>query len=273
MAVVHSISILKYLIGGTLKQFVYNENNSPVVTCYAIVGQWIIKTETPQGGQPHAETLCLSELAREKPIEVVLSLSPCIEFGKTPPCCYNLLASCSNLTVLELDRTQSEFVMFLRCFISVGWTQPRSTALIPSIGFKADINREQCLLGSKTSLITCSVYPVISLAKIAMNAVTVRPNTDILVKVRLFARKLQMDMWTGNIPSKPSNKAPLNSPLWRRTDRVRRNLDYYKTFSRRLRRLTFGLPLTNDLSFADQISSNAYLFMTRITPPTPISRR
>ncbi len=116
----HVINILKYLIGASLRRFVMSMDGTVSVDCYAIIGLWIIKAQTAPGGRPHAEVLCFSMLAREKPTEVIVSTLPCINFGKTPPCCYTLLSFCSSLLVLNLDIAQQEAIRFLRCFISIG---------------------------------------------------------------------------------------------------------------------------------------------------------
>ncbi|PIM95002.1 Riboflavin biosynthesis protein RibD [Candidatus Hodgkinia cicadicola] len=157
----HFVSILKYLIGSNLKRFVYNENNYPIVECYAIIGQWIIRTDTAQGGHPHAEILCLSTIHREKPSEIILSLSPCLEFDKTPPCCYSLLSICSDLLILELNKNHVEIIRFMRCFVNIGWMQPKSLSLITSFGSKivSDIELRVANLNRKLSV--CNVYPIL----------------------------------------------------------------------------------------------------------------
>ncbi|KON71400.1 Riboflavin biosynthesis protein RibD [Candidatus Hodgkinia cicadicola] len=157
----HLVSILKYLIGSNLKCFVYNENNYPIVECYAIIGQWIIRTETVQGGHPHAEILCLSVIHREKPNEIILSLPPCLEFDKTPPCCYNLLGICSDLLILELDKNHVEIIRFMRCFVSVGWIRFKSLLLITSFGSKIVSDIELRIANLNQKLLICNIYPTL----------------------------------------------------------------------------------------------------------------
>ncbi|PIM95779.1 Riboflavin biosynthesis protein RibD [Candidatus Hodgkinia cicadicola] len=274
MTTIHKISLIRYLIGASLKHFVYNENNNPIVTCHAIVGQWVLKTETAPGGHPHAEVLCLSELAREKPDEMILSLSPCIEFDKTPPCCYSLLASCSSITILELDKTQPEFVRFLRCFISVGWTKQRSIHLIPSTCFKVNSTIDRYLLNPNVKLLTNDACSDLSLFNIARNAVSLNPNPDIAIKVHLFAKKLQREEQQrkeqdSNALSKPSDNQ-LNNPLYKSTLKVQQNIDHYRMFIKRLQRFVPGLSLKSKLNFIDPIEINASTFMTVPIPITPI---
>ncbi len=273
MTTVHTISILKYLVGANLKHLIYNENGNPIVTCYAVIGQWLIRTETAQGGHPHAEVLCLSELGREKPNEVILDLSPCTEFNNTPPCCYSLLTFCSSLTILELDITQAESIRFLRCFISIGWMQSRSIALISSMGFMVDINEEQQLLDQRTRLLTRNIYPNPSIFEVTKNSVIMGPKTDVLTRLRIFLKKLNRDIRSGNVPIKLPVEISLNNSLRKKIDKIHRSLIYSRMISRRLKRLTFGLAITNDMNFIDPIETNTDLFMTRIKPTIPLSRR
>ncbi|PIM95603.1 hypothetical protein [Candidatus Hodgkinia cicadicola] len=126
-----SISILKYLIGINLKQFIIDGVNYQINECYAVIGQWIIKAQVLSGQRPHATTLCLSELGREHPSEIILNHSPCLEFNETPPCCYSLLNSCSNILIIGHNHPNLETVKFLRTFVSVGWMKPKPILLIP----------------------------------------------------------------------------------------------------------------------------------------------
>ncbi|PIM95283.1 Riboflavin biosynthesis protein RibD [Candidatus Hodgkinia cicadicola] len=273
MVTVHTISILKYLVEANLKHFVYNENGNPIVTCYAVIGQWLIRTETAQGGHPHAEVLCLSELGREKPNEVILSLSPCTEFNNTPPCCYSLLTFCSSLTIQELDMTQAESIRFLRCFISIGWMQSRSVALISSMGFMVDVNEEQHLLDPRTRLLTRNIYPNPSIFEVTKSGVIMKPNTDVSTKLRILSKKLNRDIRSGNVPIKLPIEISLNSSLRKKVDKIHRSLIYSRMISRRLKRLMVGLAITNDMNFIGPIETNVDLFMTRIKPTIPLSRR
>ncbi|KON71404.1 Riboflavin biosynthesis protein RibD [Candidatus Hodgkinia cicadicola] len=273
MVTVHTISILKYLVEANLKHFVYNENGNPVVTCYAVIGQWLIRTETAQGGHPHAEVLCLSELGREKPNEVILSLSPCTEFNNTPPCCYSLLAFCSSLTIQELDMTQAESIRFLRCFISIGWMQSRSVALISSMGLMVDVNEEQHLLDPRIRLLTRNIYPNPSIFEVTKSGVIMKPNTDVSTKLRILSKKLNRDIRSGNVPIKLPVEIPLNSSLRKKVDKIHRSLIYSRMISRRLKRLMVGLAITNDMNFIGPTETKVDLFMTRIKPTIPLSRR
>ncbi len=135
----HKISLLKYLVGANLKQLVLTESNGPIVDCYIIIGQWIIRTQTPEGGCPHAEILCLSILGREKADEIIVSLSPCDSFGKTPPCCYSLLASCSNILIMQLDKTQQDSSRLLACFTNVGQIAINKPSLISNAAFNYNL--------------------------------------------------------------------------------------------------------------------------------------
>ncbi|PIM96398.1 Riboflavin biosynthesis protein RibD [Candidatus Hodgkinia cicadicola] len=273
MATVHTISILKYLVGANLKHLVYNENGNRIVTCYAVIGQWLIGTETAQGGYPHAEVLCLSELGREKPNEVILSLSPCTEFNDIPPCCYSLLACCSSLTIQELDVTYVESIKFLRCFVSVGWMQSRSVALIPSMGFVVNINVGQHLLDPRIKLLTRNVYPNPSILEVTKNGVTMKQNIDVSTRLGILSKKLNRDIRSGNVPIKLPIEIPSNSSFRKKIDKIHRSLIYSRTISRRLRRLMFGLAITNDMNFIGPTKTNVDLFMTRIKPTIPFSRR
>ncbi|PIM96707.1 Riboflavin biosynthesis protein RibD [Candidatus Hodgkinia cicadicola] len=273
MATVHTISILKYLVGANLKHLIYNENGNPIVTCYAVIGQWLIRTETAQGGHPHAEVLCLSELGREKPNEVILSLSPCTEFSNTPPCCYSLLACCSSLTLLELDMTQAESIRFLRCFISIGWTRSRSIALIPSMGFMVNVNAEQRLQDQRTRLLTRNIYPNPSIFEVTKNGVIMEQKTDVLTRLRILSKKLNRDIRSGNVPIKLPVVISLNSSLRKKINKIHRSLIYSRMISRRLKRLTSCLAITNDMNFIDPIQTNTDLFMTRINPSIPLLKR
>ncbi|PIM95067.1 Riboflavin biosynthesis protein RibD [Candidatus Hodgkinia cicadicola] len=273
MVVVHTISILKYLVGANLKHLVYNENGNPIVTCYAVIGQWLIRTETAQGGHPHAEVLCLSELGREKPNEVILSLSPCTEFSNTPPCCYSLLTFCSSLTIQELDMTHAESIRFLRCFISIGWMQPRSVALISSMGFMVNVSAKQHLLDPRIRLLTRNVYPNPNIFEVTKNGVIMKQNTDVLTRLRILSKKLNRDIRSGNVPIKLPVEMSLNSSLRNKIDKIHRSLIYSRMISRRLRRLTLGLAITNDMNFIGPTQTNVDLFMTRINPTIPLSKR
>ncbi|PIM95854.1 Riboflavin biosynthesis protein RibD [Candidatus Hodgkinia cicadicola] len=273
MAVVHTISILKYLVGANLKHLIYNENGNPIVTCYAVVGQWLIRTETARGGYPHAEVLCLSELGREKPTEVILSLSPCTEFNNTPPCCYSLLAFCSSLTILELDITQAESIRFLRCFISIGWMKSRSVSLISSMGFMVNVNSQQQLLDQRTRLLTRNIYPNPSIFEVTKNSVIPEQKTDVLTRLRILSKKLNRDIRSGTVPIKLPVEISLSTSLKNKINKIHRSLIYSRMISRRLKRLTMCLATTNDMNFIDPITTNTDLFMTRINPTIPLSKR
>ncbi|PIM96180.1 Riboflavin biosynthesis protein RibD [Candidatus Hodgkinia cicadicola] len=273
MAIVHTISILKYLVGANLKHLVYNENGNPIVTCYAVIGQWLIRTETAQGGYPHAEVLCLSELGREKPNEVILSLSPCTEFSNTPPCCYSLLAFCSSLIIQELDMAHAESIRFLRCFISIGWMRSRSVALIPSMRFMVDVNEQQHILDPRIKLLTHNIHSNPSIFEVTKNGVIMKQNTDALTRLRILSKKLNRDIRSGKVPIKLPVEMSLNSSLRKKIDKIHRSLIHSRMISRRLRRLTLGLAITNDMNFISPTETNVNLFMTRIEPTIPLSRR
>ncbi len=116
----HTIYLLKYLLGANLRHFVVNEGTNPLVECYACLGPWLVVARTGPGGRPHAEVICFSMVSRETSCELVVSLSPCINFGKTPPCCYSVIAFCSSVLILDFDINQAEAISFLSKFISVG---------------------------------------------------------------------------------------------------------------------------------------------------------
>lgn len=126
-----SISVLKYLMEINLKQFIIDGVNYQIDECYAFIGQWIIKAQILSGQHPHATTLCLSELGREKPSEIILNHSPCSEFNETPPCCYSLSGSCPSILMVGHNPPSLETVKYLRTSVSIGWMKPKPTLLIP----------------------------------------------------------------------------------------------------------------------------------------------
>ncbi|XXN19748.1 MAG: hypothetical protein AAJB65_00030 [Candidatus Hodgkinia cicadicola] len=85
------------------------------------MGCWLVRFSTCFGGKPHAEVAALSWLVRESASCVLVSLEPCLKFGKTPPCVYFiLLFNVRLLLILRLDQTQRFGCVLLRAFINLG---------------------------------------------------------------------------------------------------------------------------------------------------------
>ncbi len=169
--------------------------------------------------------------------------------------------------------TQAESIRFLRCFISIGWMQSRSVALISSMGFMVDVNEEQHLLDPRTRLLTRNIYPNPSIFEVTKSGVIMKPNTDVSTKLRILSKKLNRDIRSGNVPIKLPIEISLNSSLRKKVDKIHRSLIYSRMISRRLKRLMVGLAITNDMNFIGPIETNVDLFMTRIKPTIPLSRR
>ncbi|MFP3038699.1 MAG: hypothetical protein ACKERG_03710 [Candidatus Hodgkinia cicadicola] len=112
---------------------------NPKVSCSLCLGLWVITSVTCLGGRPHAEAVGASKLGREQPQLAVLSLSPCCDFGKTPPCCYIFLMLRCKLVLLSFDETQMEAVKLLRKACGVGWT---SSAVLSSAGCRIEACRD-----------------------------------------------------------------------------------------------------------------------------------
>ncbi|AUG33755.1 Riboflavin biosynthesis protein RibD [Candidatus Hodgkinia cicadicola] len=112
---------MRFIFCSSLKLLLTNSGLNPRVECSAIVGLWVLTAATCYGGRPHAEALILSRIARERIKIILVSLEPCVRFGKTPPCVYSLLL-CYALVVLVLCLDRSQFFGFklLRTFVSFG---------------------------------------------------------------------------------------------------------------------------------------------------------
>ncbi len=152
----HTISLLKYLVGANLKQLVLTESNGPIVDCYITIGQWIIRTQTPEGGCPHAETLCLSILGREKADEIIVSSPPCDSFGKTPPCCYSLLASRANVLILNCNAIHQEKMKLLMSFMTVGLMNNNKLFPMPNTTVKTIADTRSYIADCKNKLTICN---------------------------------------------------------------------------------------------------------------------
>ncbi len=169
--------------------------------------------------------------------------------------------------------TQAESIRFLRCFISIGWMQSRSVALISSMGLMVDVNEEQHLLDPRIRLLTRNIYPNPSIFEVTKSGVIMKPNTDVSTKLRILSKKLNRDIRSGNVPIKLPVEIPLNSSLRKKVDKIHRSLIYSRMISRRLKRLMVGLAITNDMNFIGPTETKVDLFMTRIKPTIPLSRR
>ncbi len=112
---------LKYTLCFDLKLLLVNSGLNPRVDCGIIIKRLLFVAVTCCGGKPHAETLALSKLGRERADIMFVSLEPCSRFGKTPPCVYSVLANgVSVILILRLDRAQSSGFELLRSFAGLG---------------------------------------------------------------------------------------------------------------------------------------------------------
>ncbi len=112
---------LKYTLCFDLKLLLANSGLNSRVDCGIIIKRLLFVAVTCCGGKPHAETLVLSKLGRERADIMFVSLGPCSRFGKTPPCVYSVLAyGVSVILILRLDRAQLSGFELLRAFAGLG---------------------------------------------------------------------------------------------------------------------------------------------------------
>ncbi len=99
--------VLRYVLNASVRLFMSNAGLNPKVSCFLVLGKWVVSAATCWGGKPHAEALVLASVGREPVDFGFVGLEPCSKFGKTPPCCYLLLAfGVGVLVVLGLDVSQ-----------------------------------------------------------------------------------------------------------------------------------------------------------------------
>ncbi|PIM95782.1 Riboflavin biosynthesis protein RibD [Candidatus Hodgkinia cicadicola] len=183
--------------------------NYQIDECYALIGPWIIKAQMPSWQHPHATTLCLSELGREKPSEIILNHSPCLEFDETPPCCYSLINSCSNILMVGHIHPSFETVKFLRTFVSVGWMESRPMLSIP---YNNNLRPSIKPIGSNSNqkIITWTPKSTSQTSKTIKDLTIIKPDTT---KLTIGFNKLMLTNLGFNIKTTVHNLSPLECPI------------------------------------------------------------
>ncbi|PIM95086.1 Riboflavin biosynthesis protein RibD [Candidatus Hodgkinia cicadicola] len=163
----------------------------------------------PSWQHPHATTLCLSELGREKPSEIILNHSPCSEFNETPPCCYALLDSCPSILMVGHIHPSFETVKFLRTFVSIGWMKPRPMLLIP---YNNTLRASIKPIGSNSNqkIITWTPQSTFQTPKTTKDLTVIKPDTT---KLTIGFTKLMLTNQGFNIKTNEHNLSPLECPI------------------------------------------------------------
>ncbi|XXM93744.1 hypothetical protein AAHH84_00020 [Candidatus Hodgkinia cicadicola] len=152
--------VLRYVLNAGVRLFVSNAGLNPKVSCYLVLGKWVVPATTCWGGKPHAEALALASVGREAVDFGFVGLEPCSKFGKTPPCCYLLLAfAVGVLVVLGLDGSQglgSKLVCLFGslCFLKLSFK-------LTSYRFKYTRTVCGCLGSAWNRLSICASAPIL----------------------------------------------------------------------------------------------------------------
>ncbi len=122
-----SFIIFRFMLGSVLKAFGLRGLFNPrVFACALIARQFLLVDFTGVCGAPHAEAVCLCRSGRDLcysgggDATMLVSLQPCLSFGKCPPCCYLMCVFGVKLLIVDkLDVTCSSGIVFLAKFVTV----------------------------------------------------------------------------------------------------------------------------------------------------------